>query len=721
MSMNKQECTKYKSYRPDLSLAYKIAVAVMLLTAFAAVASAGDIIIKQDSYNVDGKLFVDSSGKIGVGTITPGAAIDIGGGMEYTNTNAVYQLYGLSEMVQLRHAGTSVINLVSDADTHGTTLGALAYTRSGGQEDAHRNVAGIIGIQEGTGTLAGGKLGFWTKGFGGAGSTKMVIDNIGNVGIGTTQPATRLEVSVPDATAGFRLKGTNGVLRVYPYYDGTYGTIMQTMNLAEIASTPLYIGSSKITLGSPLIGTGDIVSPAYPLQVSSLVAKTDTAWRFIAMLGSNEGPASDGLKFLMKGAAAQADRISAMQTGDGATNGGILSLQGWGGNVGIGTQSPTAALEVSAYKHVAPIAVFRNSGTDSAGHGIGIYTDSNFAANRNWGLILNTIEFGDFSIHQSNAQYGDPFAAGTSRLYIKGNGNIGIGTASPGDKLDVKGNIMNSNPSGGYLALSGDLPGHPVNTYPTLKTNFGYLYFSVGGLYSAYMDSGGVLTAVSDRAKKENFEEVDLQDTLAKIDQLPMYMWNFKSENSSIKHIAPVAQDFHALFGLNGIDNKMISNIDPPGIALVGVKALSKKITLIESGISVNITTGDVGIGTISPSAKLDVAGAVKADAFESKSDKALKKNVQPIENPLAKVKSLNGISFEWKDNDKKSIGLIAQDVEKVLPELVSTSSKDGLKSVSYGNIVALLVEAVKEQDRHIQEQDKKIEELEKKLKEQQN
>lgn len=62
---------------------------------------------------------------------------------------------------------------------------------------------------------------------------------------------------------------------------------------------------------------------------------------------------------------------------------------------------------------------------------------------------------------------------------------------------------------------------------------------------------------------------------MTKIDQMPMYQWNFKGEDPLIKHIGPIAEDFHLLFGLNGDNDKMISNIDPSGVALVGIKALS--------------------------------------------------------------------------------------------------------------------------------------------------
>ncbi|MDM8562495.1 tail fiber domain-containing protein [Candidatus Marithioploca araucensis] len=107
---------------------------------------------------------------------------------------------------------------------------------------------------------------------------------------------------------------------------------------------------------------------------------------------------------------------------------------------------------------------------------------------------------------------------------------------------------------------------------------------------------------------------------------------------------------------------------------------------------------GKVGIGTITPQYKLDVAGTIRGSNV-SPSDQRLKQNIQPLENALAKVDQLRGVSFEWKDAKQGTgtqIGVIAQEVETVLPELVSTDN-DGYKSVAYGKLTAVLVEAVKE------------------------
>lgn len=100
--------------------------------------------------------------------------------------------------------------------------------------------------------------------------------------------------------------------------------------------------------------------------------------------------------------------------------------------------------------------------------------------------------------------------------------------------------------------------------------------------------------------------------------------------------------------------------------------------------------------------------GNFSATQFTSLSDATKKTNIRPIENSIELTKQLSGVRYNWIDNNKSSLGLIAQEVEKVLPELVETSS-DGTKSVSYGNIVGVLIEAIKEQQVHIEELERKL------------
>ena len=81
---------------------------------------------------------------------------------------------------------------------------------------------------------------------------------------------------------------------------------------------------------------------------------------------------------------------------------------------------------------------------------------------------------------------------------------------------------------------------------------------------------------------------------------------------------------------------------------------------------------------------------------INSGSDITLKKNVKVVENALDIVNQLEGVRFDWKSTNQPSIGVIAQELEKVLPELVATN-EEGLKSVNYDGIIGVLIQAIKE------------------------
>ena len=101
--------------------------------------------------------------------------------------------------------------------------------------------------------------------------------------------------------------------------------------------------------------------------------------------------------------------------------------------------------------------------------------------------------------------------------------------------------------------------------------------------------------------------------------------------------------------------------------------------------------------------------GTLSATIFTSLSDRTQKTNITPITNAIETVKQLNGVKYNWVDgHNQPSIGVIAQEIEEVLPEVVSTNDQ-GLKTVSYGNIVGLLIEAIKEQQVCIEELERKL------------
>ena len=115
---------------------------------------------------------------------------------------------------------------------------------------------------------------------------------------------------------------------------------------------------------------------------------------------------------------------------------------------------------------------------------------------------------------------------------------------------------------------------------------------------------------------------------------------------------------------------------------------------------------------------RLDVSGSMLATGdITAFSDITLKEDIEVIPNALDKVSQIRGVTFTRKDLDDKSrkSGVIAQEVEKVLPEVVSTT-KDGTKTVAYGNMVGLLIEALKEQKEIIKDQQKQIDDLRRRI-----
>lgn len=121
-------------------------------------------------------------------------------------------------------------------------------------------------------------------------------------------------------------------------------------------------------------------------------------------------------------------------------------------------------------------------------------------------------------------------------------------------------------------------------------------------------------------------------------------------------------------------------------------------------GTSSSVQFGSFGVGTAASGTTGEIRATNDVTAFYS-SDERLKDNVQVITNALAKVLQIRGVEFDWNNLTepedgyfvrKHDIGVIAQEVEKVLPEVVATR-EDGIKAVKYDRIIPLLIEAIKE------------------------
>ena len=137
------------------------------------------------------------------------------------------------------------------------------------------------------------------------------------------------------------------------------------------------------------------------------------------------------------------------------------------------------------------------------------------------------------------------------------------------------------------------------------------------------------------------------------------------------------------------------------------------------------IKGGNVGIGTLDPSKNLHVIGEILASgditAFYSSSDKNLKTNIKTIENPIEILKNIRGVRFNWNDEakainenvdlEKKELGVIAQEIEEEIPEIMK-EGLSGYKAVRYEKLTPLLIEGMKKQQEQIEKQQKEIDEL---------
>ena len=122
--------------------------------------------------------------------------------------------------------------------------------------------------------------------------------------------------------------------------------------------------------------------------------------------------------------------------------------------------------------------------------------------------------------------------------------------------------------------------------------------------------------------------------------------------------------------------------------------------TSVVVGSAVTINSGGISCGT----------GIVTATDFNATSDSKLKTNVRVIEDPLEKVLQINGVSFNWIKDNKPSMGVIADNIEEILPELVSNTDP---KTVNYNGLIGLLIEVVKEQQTQINSLNERLSRLE--------
>ena len=359
-----------------------------------------------------------------------------------------------------------------------------------------------------------------------------------------------------------------------------------------------------------------------------------------------------------------------------------------GGNVGIGTNNPSEKLEVSGNLHLdngitgnnkaGARLIFDNAYNKRGPNKISFHSTNKYG----FGVESETVSYHTSQDHKfySGVSYnGIDNASDTPNMTISSGGKVGIGK-TPSTHLDVSGdgNFEGDLTVGG--TITGDVTGNAATATKLENT------ITIGNVN---FDGGSSITP----------KNINIAHTNAGGDHYLLFSDDKTGNrqpktNDSIK-IIPVdgkiiATEFHG-------DGSNLTNL-PLSSFWSG-----------SSGSDICYNSGNVGIGTNNPSTKLEVNGTVKATNYIATSDRNLKENIVALEKEsvLEKVSKLNGYHFNFKNDETKQTksGLIAQEVEEVMPELVMTNETNQTKTMDYSGMIPYLVECIKVQKTQIESQ----------------
>lgn len=379
------------------------------------------------------------------------------------------------------------------------------------------------------------------------------------------------------------------------------------------------------------------------------------------------------------------------------------------GNVGIGTTEPKHLLHI--FDETDPALKIQSSGElsgrisfrESANYGADIYYDGR---SKNQGLAIETFSEGDSS---------------GVRLFIKeATGNVGVGgTTDPGQKLEVYNGNLAVNRGNIYFTQE------PAPRKPTVAVSL-----QVGTLDGEYTYRVTFVTAQGETEGGEISTPVTPKNKMVNLKNIPTGTSGVVTARKIYRTTAGGNQ--HRLLTTINNNRDTSYNDNVPDISLTDNVPTSNTTT---AGFFVGKVNriqidqnGNVGIGTTSPGSfyKLHVEGnaykTIGGDRWATPSDLRMKKNVKTLKESLDNLLKLRGVSFEWKEPEKhgsmtgKQMGLVAQEIEEIFPEWVSTDP-EGYKNLNIIGFEALAIEAIRELNDKNENLQKKVLELETKIK----
>jgi hypothetical protein len=423
-------------------------------------------------------------------------------------------------------------------------------------------------------------------------------------------------------------------------------------------------------------------------------------------------------------------------------NSGTIQLQPYGGNVGIGTTSPSQKLDVAGNIAVSGTVDGRDVSVDGSKlDGI----ESGATADQTAAQLLTAIKTVDGSSSGLDADLLDGWHQNEIVPYQSGS-DFPLGTL-------VTTNINSSGTNGDSFVIQVTGKAYGSSRPHTIIAE-GYLYnntiISTGGTniagsnftYLKVMNNSGVLSFWWPRHGYWNSYDVHVRSSSAgtssknrvtaianssdpsgatkKIQINLAKSWNDANDGAGSgldadtvdgiqgssflrSDVADNGYGFFTSASISGSGDSGlgISNGSRLGFDQTGTRSWTVKAT----GGNLAFASGD-GNGTYTFSSNITATGEITTS-----SDISLKDNITPIPNALDKVLQIRGVTYNRNDieDNPKHAGVIAQEVEKVLPEVVS-EGEDGIKSVAYGNMVSLLIEAIKEQQEQIDMLKEKLE-----------